>query len=140
MEGKYEGPERREATRFDCKIPVEYNLINDVRSVELSRKRAGIICNISSHGLHLEIPELNDSWTDGLYSGMIKLGLVINLPGEKQPLRAVAKVVWLTKSLRESDSGTIGCILGLEFLDITTTDRDRITNYILNSYLSEQNK
>ena len=133
----YEGPERREAVRFACDIPAEYNFINDVRSVELLKKRPGIIRNISSRGLHLGIQELDNSWTDGLYSGMIKLGLVINLPGEKQPLRAVAKVVWLTKSLRESDSGTIGCILGLEFLDITTTNRDKITNYILNSYLSE---
>jgi len=134
MEEKYKGPEHRESVRLGQDIPVEYNFINEVKSVELSQMREGTIHNVSSGGVQLEVENLRDEWTNGLYSGLIKIGLKIKLPGEKQIIRALAKVIWLTKSWQETNR----YIMGLEFLDITTADRDKITNYILNSYLEER--
>jgi len=137
MEEKYKGPERRESARLEQDIPVEYNFIDDVKSKELSKKKKGLIRNISAEGGRLEVDELEEAWMEGLYSGLIKLGLEIKLPGEQRTLRAIAKVVWLTKALQESDLSLTKYVLGLEFLDITTSDQDTIRNYVINFYLGE---
>jgi c-di-GMP-binding flagellar brake protein YcgR len=137
MEEKYKGPERRESARLEQDIPVEYNFIDDVKSKELSKKKKGLIRNISAEGGRLEVDELEEAWMEGLYSGLIKLGLEIKLPGEQRTLRAIAKVVWLTKALQESDLSLTKYILGLEFLDITTSDQDTVRNYVINFYLGE---
>lgn len=137
MEEKYKGPERRESVRLEQDIPVEYNFIDDVKSKELSKKKKGLIRNISAEGGRLEVDELEEAWMEGLYSGLIKLGLEIKLPGEQRTLRAIAKVVWLTKALQESDLSLTKYILGLEFLDITTSDQDTVRNYVINFYLGE---
>jgi len=137
MEEKYKGPERRESARLEQDIPVEYNFIDDVKSKELSKKKKGLIRNISAEGGRLEVDELEEAWMEGLYSGLIKLGLEIKLPGEQRTLRAIAKVVWLTRALQESDLSLTKYILGLEFLDITTSDQDTIRNYVINFYLGE---
>lgn len=138
MEEKYKGPERREAVRLEQDIPVEYNFINEVKSTGLSRKRSGMIRNISSRGVRLEVGELDESLMEGLYSGLIKLGLEIKLPGQKQPLRALARAVWITKAWQESVEPTGQYVLGLEFVDISTADEDTIKSYIINSYLGGQ--
>ena len=137
MEEKYKGPERRESVRLEQDIPAEYNFINEIKSVALSHKRSGTIRNISSKGVRLEINELDASLMEGLYSGLIKLGILINLPGEERPLKAIAKVAWLTKAFENSDTGSAKYILGLEFLDISAADTDAIVKYILNEYLGE---
>lgn len=137
MEEKYKGPERREAVRLEQDIPVEYSFISEVKSTELARKRSGIIHDISARGVRLEVNELDEAWMEGLYSGLIKLGLEIKLLGERRPIRALAKVVWLTKAWQESNVGLTKYILGLEFLDITTSDQDTIRNYVISSYLGE---
>lgn len=137
MAEKYSGPERREAVRLEQDILVEYNFIDDVKSKKLSNKKKGLIRNISAKGARLEVDELEEAWMEDLYSGIIKLGLEMKLPGEQRTLRAIAKVVWLTKALQESGLSLTKYVLGLEFLDITTSDQDIIKNYILNSYLGE---
>lgn len=137
MEEKYKGPERRESVRLEQDIPAEYNFINDIKSVALSQKRSGMIRNISARGVRLEVSELDESLMEGLYSGLIKLGVLINLPGEERPLKAIAKVAWLTKAFEKSDTESIKYILGLEFLDLSAADIDTIIKYILNKYLSE---
>lgn len=139
MEEKYSGLERRKAVRLEQDIPVEYNFLNDIKSLELSRKRSGIIRDISALGVRLEADELNRDWIEGLYSGLIKLGIEIKLPGEKRPIRALTKVVWLTKAWQDNEGGLTKYVLGLEFLDITTADLDVIKSYIINSYLEEGN-
>jgi c-di-GMP-binding flagellar brake protein YcgR len=138
MGDKYTGPERRESVRLERIIPAEYNLINDLKSIELSRKRSGIIQNISARGVRLQAEELDERWIEGLYSGMVKLGLEIKLPGGQKPIRALAKVAWLTKTPQQTETGKTNYLIGLEFIDITTEDRDIIKKYIISSYLEEK--
>lgn len=138
MENKYLGQERREYVRLEQTIPAKYNLINDVKSIELSKKRTATIQNISAGGVRLQVEGLDEQWIEGLYSGMVKLGLEIELPGGGKPVRALAKVAWLTKAPEATESGKTNCLMGLEFIDITTEDKDSIKKYIISSYLEEK--
>jgi len=134
MQDKWMGPERRETVRLELNIPVEYTLINDIKSTELSRRRRATVTNISARGLRIESDEIDDSLIEELYNGRIKLGLEMKLPGTDIPVKALAKVAWLTKGWKEQD-GRAKYIMGLEFLDITTVHQDMVREYIINFYL-----
>ena len=136
MPEKYIGAERREAVRLEQVIPVEYNLINEVKSISLSRKRKGIIQNISAKGLRLQLEELLDEGlTEGLYSGIVKLGLEFKVPGKEETIRVLAKMLWLTKVPLATESTKTAYVMGLEFIDITTFHQDIIRDYVIRSYL-----
>jgi c-di-GMP-binding flagellar brake protein YcgR len=134
MQDKWMGPERRETVRLELSANVDYTLINDIKSAELSRRRRAIVTNISARGLRIESDEIDDSQIEELYNGRIKLGLEMKLPAIDTPIRALAKVAWLTKGWKEQD-GRAKYVMGLEFVDITTAHQDLIRGYIIDSYL-----
>jgi len=134
MQDKWMGPERRETVRLELTVPVEYTLINDIRSTELSKRRRASVTNISSRGVRIESDEIDDSLIEELYNGKIKIGLEMRLPDADVPLKALAKVAWLTKGWKEQD-GRAKYVMGLEFVDITTAHQDLIRGYIIDSYL-----
>jgi len=76
--------------------------------------------NISAGGMLLPLKEK-------LISGT-KLKLEIYLPGEGRPLKIIAEVVWQQESLV---SDTADRYTGLKFIDITSHDMRRLTDYII---------
>ena len=132
----FEGPERRENVRIYLSASADFIFINDERSAELSKQRSGEIKNISATGVLLEIDELNETWKDGLFTGVIKIALEIKLPGLERPIRALARMVWLSKLWKEKESRE-KYVLGLNFVDITTQSQDLIKDYIIASYLKK---
>jgi hypothetical protein len=135
MDQKYKGQERRESVRFVADIPMEYDFLNDTKSLILSSRKQGMVKNISSGGAQIEIEYLNDAWFEDLYNGFIKLGVAIKFPAVQETVKAIARLVWLTKVLEQDGSSRPKFAIGLEFVDITLGDEDRIKNYIISSYL-----
>jgi len=132
----YPGPERRENVRIYQVLPVEFVFINEDTSAELSKPCSAVIQNISAGGVLLEVDELNESWKDGLFSGMIKVAIEIKLPGIEQPIRALARMVWFSKLWKEKDKKE-KYVMGLEFVDITTRAQDLIREYIISSFFKK---
>lgn len=139
MEDKYEqiGPQKREFIRLQQIIPAAYNLIDDLKSLSLTRKTEAVIMDISAGGVCIEIDDLDKTWAEGLYSGTVKLGVEIKLPGLPKPIQALARVVWLNKGPLQTETGKLRYILGLEFKDITTASEDIIRDYIIRNYIKD---
>ncbi len=134
MEEKYRGPERRAATRFYQKVSVEYIFINGELRRDLSKKYSGYVSNFSYSGALLELDELNENWIKDLTSGMIKIIIEIKIPVYPEPIKAIAKVIWIKKIEEPEKEGKY--LVGLSFTDITDEDRDRIKKYMIDSCLA----
>jgi len=139
MEDKYlgSGSEKREFIRLQQTIQATYNLIDDRKSLALTRKSEAVIMDISAGGVRLEIDDLDKTWAEGLYSGTVKLGIEIGLPGLAKPIQALARVVWLNKGPLQTETGKVRYSMGLEFRDITSGQRDIIIEYIIKNYLKD---
>jgi hypothetical protein len=137
MERNYTGPERRESIRLKQTIPVEFSLISDERVAAVSGKRKAVIQNISAGGVRMEVEGLEAILIEGLRNGMIKVGLQVSLPNSPEPLRILARALWITKSLSTVSSGKPMYILGLKFIDITTAYQDVIREYVTKFFLEQ---
>jgi len=129
-----EEEERRRSIRWKQVVPARISLINGEKEVVLKGMRNASIHNISSLGVCLEIAQLDEVLKDGLVSGKIKVLLEIALPGTKEPILAMAKVIWLSKLWKEKWEPEGGYLLGMNFIDITTSSRDIIREYVLKFY------
>ncbi|MCM8774490.1 MAG: PilZ domain-containing protein [Candidatus Omnitrophica bacterium] len=127
MENKYiiNNKERRKFLRIEVAVNVVYSVIgNEQLSGEAVTK------NISEGGICLVVHNKID--LNSL------LSLKIHLPDGKEPIQVTGKVVWKAEYtfiiIQESRYD-----LGIQFLDISETDRNRIANYVVsyvNNYLS----
>jgi c-di-GMP-binding flagellar brake protein YcgR len=138
VEEKYNGTERRTTTRLHQKLSVDYVFISDEQQGAMPEKCLGSISNISSGGALLELAELNEGLAEGLTAGIIKVALEIRIPVYIDPVKAIAKVVWLKK--REDPGEEKRYFLGLSFADITDEDKGRIKRYVIDAYLETWNR
>lgn len=127
-------PEKREQIRWQQIIPGKFLLINGDRGESFGQQRSAIIHNISAGGLCVELDTLDESLSDDLTSGRVKLLLEISLPSAKEPILALAKVVWVSKLWKEKGVCEGEYLLGLQFTELTTSSRDAISDFILKSY------
>ncbi|MFH1397563.1 MAG: PilZ domain-containing protein [Candidatus Omnitrophota bacterium] len=134
MEEKYRGPERRTSTRLYKKVSVDYIFINGVLQRDLSKRYSGYVSNFSYSGALLELDELNENWIKDLTSGMIKIIIEIKIPVYPEPIKAIAKVIWIKRNEEPEKEGKY--LIGLSFTDITDEDRDRIKKYTIESYVA----
>jgi len=104
----------------------------------LGKWHSGTIHDISTKGACLEIDEFEEEWKDELISGRIKILLEIKLPDLKEPILALAKMVWLSKLWKEKEGAGGKYLMGLEVMDITTLSQDAIRDYILKSYAKRE--
>jgi len=132
MEGieSYKGPEKRRSVRWYERLPVKYILVNDTDKPEFSPHYEGIMRNISAVGMCVETTLLSDDWKERLLYGTIKVAVTLNLPNSTTDICALSKIAWLSR-LPEKNAH----LLGLEFMDITTTASDTIKDYIISFYL-----
>jgi hypothetical protein len=137
MEKNYSGPERRESVRLKQIIPIEFSLISDERVAEVSGKRKAVIQNISAGGVRMEVEGIEDILIEGLRNGLIKVGLQIPLPNSREPLRILARALWITKTISPASSGKPMYIMGLKFIDITTAYQDIIRDYVTRFFLEK---
>ena len=131
MDASYE-IEKREYTRLDVSLPVEYRFLA-WDNPDLDREiYKGETENLSGGGVMLSgsIPE--PKWITDLLMGKIIMGLKISLPlPGKQPVKALARVSWVESKKTEDNK----CLYGLRFKEITSLSRDNIVEFVIENHL-----
>jgi len=138
MEETFE-KERRRNVRIKITVPVSFVVFDSESTDRLDfretiKLRTGITRNLCVGGLCMETDDLLYGWINDLSSGLIKLALKFELP--TSPISATAKVAWINKS-EDPKPGEKKYVLGLDFLDISTIDANKIVNLVVGSYLDK---
>lgn len=107
--------ERRKYPRLNVNTEVEYSIVNNPE-VEKSFTK-----NISAGGICLIVYE------DILPQTVLELK--IYLPNNPQPIKATGKVVWKSEFIITTDKRARFDV-GIEFLDISDTDRQVVAQHI----------
>lgn len=137
MANNYDGVERRFYKRLNAAIPVEVIFITSEAKEDNIYFEKAYSVNISAGGMALVMDELSKDLIEKLFSGIIRIGLKFTIPNRPIPIMLLAKSAWVTKQKGLKDKKTVTRI-GLKFIEITDADRDKIIDFIVNSYLSKE--
>ncbi|HDN85642.1 MAG: hypothetical protein DRP68_01365 [Candidatus Omnitrophota bacterium] len=129
----YEGKEKREGVRWYENIASQFIFFSDVRMPGFPKRVDGKINNLSALGIGAEVVFPSGISKEALFSGMIKMGVKFNLPNSEEVLKAICRVIWMNKRGGEEERYAVG----LEFIDISLSHREKIVEYVINSYLGE---
>jgi hypothetical protein len=119
------GPEHRKYIRLDSVFPVSIRLLSLDGSKKLSDWLQGFTNNIGKGGLCLVINNLKPELARLLKGQEVRLSLEIEIPLNKKPVSALAKVIWI----RELDSHSQKYIIGLGYAEIEYSQNKRIIHY-----------
>lgn len=119
MEQKKSFKERRKYARLEATVEVKYTVIGKPGTIEVFSK------NISAGGLCITTSEEIVSDTP--------LQLEIWIPDLKDPIRALARVVWQRKFEAASEKSDLYFDTGIEFTGISDFDRFNLNRYVLNN-------
>ena len=124
--------ERRQFIRLPLAVPVRYKFLSrDLRNQDMDVVHEGITKNIGAGGLLLRGRLPDPSWLSKLLTKKMYVGVNILLPKYERPVKALSRVIWASSV--QNESGMI--IMGLEFQEITSKDRDLITQYIIRAQM-----
>ena len=101
--------ERRRTERSELLVRVEYSTVDEIFS-EFTR-------DINEGGLFIETEKPRPTGTE--------VEMRFNLPGGNEPLQTVGRVVWV-----KSAGGATPAGMGIEFDELTASDRQRINDMI----------
>lgn len=122
--------------RKHIRLPVRFDVDLDFTINGGLRKHghhlAGRAKNISEGGICVQVPKLDTKTGDKLLARKIKPRIHFQLKFPLQEINAVGQVVWLKKEYGRDDS------LGLQFVNISKEDKDKIVLGIINRIV-EQN-
>ena len=127
------GTERRRSVRFSKEIPLRFVIFDSFASDEKKedlRPREGKISNISAGGVRISTSDLGEKDLEALKSNRAKLALRFNLEEKVPDINATAQVKWMVKA-NINGEGKSKFVMGLEFLDISSEDRNRIVQFII---------
>ncbi|HUU43569.1 MAG TPA: PilZ domain-containing protein [Planctomycetota bacterium] len=122
--------EKREFVRVGVAVPVKFRLISQSPDVTAPDDYMdGETQNIGAGGMLLVGPIPQSDLITGLLVQKVVVGVRIYLPGEDDPVEALARVAWL-ESLDQNDNR---CSLGLSFKEITSEAQDTLFRFIISS-------
>jgi hypothetical protein len=121
----YLGAERRQYIRLDSVFPVSFQLISLDGKVTLSDWLQGFTNNISKGGICLSINKLDQKLAKFIKEQQAKLSLEIEIPLNKKPVSALAKICWM----REIAGTPNKYITGLSYEEINLLQNTRIVRY-----------
>lgn len=122
--------EKREFVRVGVAVPVKYRLISQSADVTVPDDYMdGETQNVGAGGMLLVGPILQADLITGLLVQKIVVGVRIYLPGEEDPVEALARVAWLEAFNEEENR----CFLGLTFKEITNEAQDTLFRFIISS-------
>lgn len=116
--------ERRKYIRFNAPLEAEYIIPSKVRMEGKTLTR-----DFSREGLRLVI---GSELTKGM-----KISLKINLPDAKRPIHAIGELAW-SKVL--SSGKKVKLEVGAKLLEIDSSDKSEILDYVYNLWYKEQVK
>lgn len=103
--------EKRKYLRFDCSVKATYELVD-----EYANPKEAFTKDVSRGGLRLvlnqEIPAQS------------KIKIHFHIPKEKEPIDAIAEVVWIRKDLQKGVLHT-----GLKFVKISPSNKARLLEH-----------
>jgi len=131
------GEERRKHVRLKKNIPVQVAYRSVSGESEQFSEEEAFILNISASGVCLEVAGLDEKLKEDLLYGRVIVALEMNLPGEEQLVKVLAKAVWITKADGQMYEGKKGekFLMGARFIEITSQQEELITQYIIRHFL-----
>ena len=125
--------ERRRYIRLEPKEPVSvrFKVVEESRGSKVAATDQAKTRSMSAGGMFLEIPLLKPEMLEGLLKGTHLLFLEIDIPDAPHPIKALARVIWV-EGEKGKKSDRYG--VGVSFLSIKEDDRDKIMNYVIDTY------
>ena len=122
--------ERRRYVRVKASVRVRYKFYHCFNETPSSEVCEALTENIGTGGIFLrgKIPEAE--WVPELLQHRMVLALKIFLPTEQEPVKGLARVAWI-EGMEEGESWA----MGLEFQEMSTEDRDKLTLFVIKTQL-----
>ena len=124
--------EKREFVRVGVAVPVKFRLISQSPEVTVPDDYIdGETANVGAGGILLVGPIPRGELITELLVQKVIVGVRIFLPGEGNPVEALARVAWLEAIDEEQNK----CSLGLAFKEITSEAQDALFRFVIGSRL-----
>jgi len=124
--------EKRQFIRLPLAVAVRYKFLSrEMRADDMDAVHEGVSQNVGAGGLLLRGKLPDAGWLSKLLTRKMYIGINLILPSTDRPVKALCRVIW--SSALESDNGMV--VMGLEFQEITNSDRDTITQYIIRAQM-----
>lgn len=126
MKKKDEFTERRRYVRLETVFPIEFQVFLKEKDQAISGLMQGFTRNVSEGGMCLEVNELENGFVNEILFPNNELGLYINIPHKKEPIKARAEVKW-HKKIKETFPNKYQ--FGVEYIHIEDKVRKEIIGY-----------
>ena len=124
--------ERRDFLRLPVALQVRYKFLSrQIEHPELKRLHEGITRNLGAGGMQLSCNMPEAGWMAELLTRRMYVGINLMLPRADRPVKALCRCTWASALHGETDQA----VLGLEFQEITSEDRDLVTRYMIKAQL-----
>lgn len=123
--------ERRFFVRVRVEVPVRYKLIQPSGEKISDELFEGTTSDIASGGMLLVGRLPDPAFVIELLAQRVRLSLNMVIPGDPQPLKAVARTAWIERF----EEGTGIFPMGLSFENIDDADRTRIQRYVIRAQI-----
>lgn len=129
---KAHGSERRQHQRVEKDMPAKFILIDKttpglLEARELFAQRSGRLVDFSSTGMNMQTKDFQEKWVPFLGTGKLMLGIMCTFGEDKNPVYAIAQVMWVKKVSAPQQA----IQMGLKFVNISSFDLFKIRKYII---------
>ncbi|MCP4649266.1 MAG: PilZ domain-containing protein [PVC group bacterium] len=137
MEQSYGGQERRYYKRCSVELPVKLSFISDEVKTQVVEFYEAHTIDISGGGLAIKVQSLDREIIPQINVGVIRCGIKLHIPIYAEQIMMLTKSAWIMRQLSMGPEDS-GYIIGVQFTDITTVNKDKIIGFIVGSYLGKQ--
>ena len=117
--------QRRKYIRLDSVFPVQFRILSLDGKRFLSDWLQGFTSDIGKGGICLSVNNLNQELAQILKNQQAKLSLEIEMPVTRNPISALAKVIWVEDTAAEANR----YLIGLSYEEIDRCQNNRIVRY-----------
>jgi len=117
--------QRRKYIRLDSVFPVQFRILSLDGKRFLSDWLQGFTSDIGKGGICLSVNNLNQELAQILKNQQAKLSLEIEMPVTRNPIGALAKVIWVEDTAAEANR----YLIGLSYEEIDRCQNNRIVRY-----------
>ncbi len=100
-----------------------------LRADDFLKLRIGEVKNVSSHGVCVLTNDFEKKWLPALLAGRIQIALQFKVYSYKDPINAIGKVAWVKEN--EGIGVRYRYTVGIEFVDISLADQERLRHFCL---------
>ena len=123
---KLSGIDKRKYIRLNSIFPVEFQVLDSENKTAITKSKQGFTNNVSKGGICLSVNNVEEDFSRELSKENTLLALSINIPLNKKPVKATAKIAWVKKI---EDSPINQHLIGLNYTDIDKKSLARIVGH-----------